>query len=52
MLKNLSSGVISVADTCNDLSIDGEQLFHTVIMLHTELSGECVDACGSFNKVP
>ena len=40
MLKNPSSGIVSIGDTCNDLSIDGERLFHAVIMLRTELSGE------------
>jgi len=50
MLKNPSSGVVSVADTCDDLSIEREQLFHGAIMLRTELNGGhggCVATSGA-----
>jgi hypothetical protein len=52
MLKNPSSGVVSVGDTCDDLSKDGERLFHAATMLRTELSGERGDVCGRLSEVP
>ena len=52
MLKNPSSAIVSVGDTCDDLSIDGERLFHAIIMLRTELSRKCGDTCGRLGEVP
>jgi hypothetical protein len=52
MLKNPSSGVVSVNDTCDDLSIEGERLFHAATMLRTELNGERGDVCGRLSGVP
>lgn len=56
MLKNPSSGVKSVEDllelSCDDLSIDGERLFHAATMLRTELKGERGDACGRLSEAP
>ena len=51
MLKNPSSGVVS-ADTCDDLSIEGERLFHAATMLRTELNGDRGDVCGRLSEVP
>ena len=52
MLKNPSSGVVSVADTCDDLSIEGERLFHAATTLRTELNGERGDVWGRLSDVP
>jgi hypothetical protein len=52
MLKNPSSGVVSTADTCDDLSMEGERLFHAATMLRTELNGERGDVCGRLSEVP
>ncbi len=52
MLKNPSCCVVSVADTCDDSSIEGERLFHAATMLRTELNGERGDVCGRLSEVP
>jgi hypothetical protein len=52
MLKIPSSGVVSAADTCDDLSMEGERLFHAATMLRTELNGERGDVCGRLSEVP
>ena len=41
-----------VADTCDDLSIEGERLFHAATTLRTELNGEHGDVCGHLSEVP
>ena len=52
MLKNPSSGIASVCDTCDDLSKYGEQHFHAATMLRTELSGKRGDVCGRLRVKP
>jgi hypothetical protein len=52
MLKKPSSGVVSVCETCDVLSKDGERLFHAATMLRTKLSGERGDICGRLSEVP
>ena len=55
-LKNPSSGVGSADDLLeliwDDLSIEGERLFHAATMLRTELNGERGDACGRLSEGP
>ena len=51
MLKN-PSGVVSVADTCDDLPIEGERLSHATTTSRTEFNGERGDVCGRFSDVP
>lgn len=55
MLKNPSSNVASVSDilelSCDDLSMEGERLFHAATTLRTELNGDCGNACGRLNDV-
>jgi hypothetical protein len=53
MLKNPSSGVTSDGDllelTCDDISMEGERLFHAATTLRTEVNGDRGDVCGRFN---
>jgi len=55
MLKNPSSGVASIDDlvepTPDELSMEGERLFHAATTLRTEVSGDRSDVCGHFNDV-
>jgi len=53
MLKNPSSGVASIVLelTCDDLSMEGERLFHAATTLRTEANGDRGDVCGRFNDV-